>query len=64
MSISNTTSGAIAGSTATTQSQRLTAALSAALLGVCLVYFAGFSQIDAVHNAAHDTRHSAAFPCH
>jgi cobalt transporter subunit CbtB len=64
MSMSNTTSGAIAGSTATTQSQRLTAALSAALLGVCLVYFAGFSHIDAVHNAAHDTRHSAAFPCH
>jgi len=63
MSISNTTC-AIAGSTATTQSQRLAAALSAAILGVCLVYFAGFSHIDAVHNAAHDTRHSAAFPCH
>ncbi|WP_419789743.1 CbtB domain-containing protein [Pseudomonas carnis] len=29
-----------------------------------LVYFAGFSHIEAVHNAAHDTRHSAAFPCH
>ncbi|WP_205547668.1 CbtB domain-containing protein, partial [Pseudomonas carnis] len=23
-----------------------------------------FSHIEAVHNAAHDTRHSAAFPCH
>ncbi|MCF5425923.1 CbtB domain-containing protein [Pseudomonas syringae] len=44
--------------------QRLTAAISAALLGACLVYFAGFSHIAAVHNAAHDTRHSAAFPCH
>jgi cobalt transporter subunit CbtB len=64
MSISNTTSSTIAGSIATTQSQRLMAALSAAILGVCLVYFAGFSHIDAVHNAAHDTRHSAAFPCH
>lgn len=64
MSISNTTSSAAVASTATTQSQRLVAALGAALLGVCLVYFAGFSHIEAVHNAAHDTRHSAAFPCH
>jgi cobalt transporter subunit CbtB len=61
MSISTTTQSA---STATTQSQRLTAAISAMILGACLVYFAGFSHIDAVHNAAHDTRHSAAFPCH
>jgi cobalt transporter subunit CbtB len=51
-------------STAGTQSQRLTAAVSAMILGACLVYFAGFSHIDAVHNAAHDTRHSSAFPCH
>jgi len=28
------------------------------------VYFAGFSHLEAVHNAAHDTRHSAGFPCH
>ncbi|WP_128872748.1 CbtB-domain containing protein [Pseudomonas sp. VI4.1] len=44
--------------------QRLTAAACASILGACLVYFAGFSHIEAVHNAAHDTRHSAAFPCH
>ncbi len=48
----------------TTLSQRLVAAIGASILGVCLVYFAGFSHIEAVHNAAHDTRHSAAFPCH
>jgi cobalt transporter subunit CbtB len=36
----------------------------AALLGVFIVGFAGFSQMDAVHNAAHDYRHSMAFPCH
>jgi cobalt transporter subunit CbtB len=24
----------------------------------------GFSHIEAVHNAAHDYRHSMAFPCH
>ncbi|MES2821255.1 MAG: CbtB-domain containing protein [Pseudomonadota bacterium] len=44
--------------------QRLTLALGAGLLGLLLLYFAGFSPIEAVHNAAHDTRHSAAFPCH
>jgi cobalt transporter subunit CbtB len=48
----------------TTLAQRLVAAIGATLLGACLVYFAGFSHIEAVHNAAHDTRHSAAFPCH
>jgi cobalt transporter subunit CbtB len=42
----------------------LVIAIGASLLGLCLVYFAGFSHIEAVHNAAHDTRHSAAFPCH
>ncbi|KMT54244.1 CbtB domain-containing protein [Pseudomonas fildesensis] len=51
-------------STTTSLSQRLTAAIGASILGACLVYFAGFSHIEAVHNAAHDTRHSAAFPCH
>jgi len=51
-------------SSPTTMSQRTAAAASASILGACLVYFAGFSHIEAVHNAAHDTRHSAAFPCH
>jgi cobalt transporter subunit CbtB len=24
----------------------------------------GFSRIEVIHNAAHDVRHSNAFPCH
>jgi cobalt transporter subunit CbtB len=36
----------------------------AALLGLLVVGVAGFSHIDAVHNATHDVRHSMAFPCH
>jgi len=36
----------------------------AALLGFFLVAGTGFAQTEAVHNAAHDTRHSLAFPCH
>ncbi len=47
-----------------TQGQRIAVAIGAGILGALLVYFAGFSPIEAVHNAAHDTRHSAAFPCH
>jgi cobalt transporter subunit CbtB len=39
-------------------------ALMAMMLGVFLVGTAGFSHIDVLHNAAHDTRHSNAFPCH
>lgn len=36
----------------------------AAFLGVFLLWGVGFSHIDVMHNAAHDTRHSNAFPCH
>ncbi len=32
--------------------------------GACLIFLVGFTPVSAVHNAAHDTRHSAAFPCH
>jgi cobalt transporter subunit CbtB len=39
------------------------AALAMAL-GLFVVFMVGFSHIDAVHNAAHDVRHSNAFPCH
>ena len=37
-------------------------ALLAALFGVFLLFGVGFSHIEALHNAAHDTRHAAAFP--
>jgi cobalt transporter subunit CbtB len=46
------------------QSNALVAAAMAALLGVFLIWGVGFSPIAALHNAAHDTRHSMAFPCH
>jgi cobalt transporter subunit CbtB len=36
----------------------------AAFLGLFIVGFVGFSQLEAVHNAGHDHRHSMAFPCH
>ena len=43
---------------------RKVAALVAAALGLVIVFGAGFAPSEAVHNAAHDTRHSFAFPCH
>lgn len=36
----------------------------AALLGLFVIGFVGFSHAEVVHNAGHDYRHSMAFPCH
>jgi cobalt transporter subunit CbtB len=36
----------------------------AALLGLAVIAGAGFAQIETLHNAAHDYRHSMGFPCH
>jgi len=38
--------------------------MTAFLLGVVILYGAGFVQTSAVHNAAHDMRHAQGFPCH
>jgi cobalt transporter subunit CbtB len=38
--------------------------VGAVLLGTIILYGAGFVNTAAVHNAAHDTRHSQGFPCH
>jgi cobalt transporter subunit CbtB len=34
------------------------------LLGCLVLFGVGLLPMDALHNAAHDTRHSFAFPCH
>ena len=34
------------------------------LVGIVILYGAAFIQTSAVHNAAHDMRHSQGFPCH
>ena len=38
--------------------------LAAAALGMVILFGVGFASMDMAHNAAHDTRHSVAFPCH
>lgn len=37
---------------------------AAFLLGMVILYGAGFASSAAVHNAAHDGRHAQGFPCH
>lgn len=43
---------------------RLNHILAAGLLGFVILLFVGFAPVQAVHNAAHDSRHSVSFPCH
>ncbi len=45
-------------------SSRLVAAVFAAAFGAILLFGVGFAQSNVLHNAAHDSRHAAGFPCH
>ena len=49
---------------AAARSDVLLAAAVAMVLGLFVIWGVGFSHIAVLHNAAHDTRHSMAFPCH
>ena len=48
----------------TTQSNVVVPALLALVFGLCLLLGSGFAGSETLHNAAHDSRHSFAFPCH
>lgn len=63
VSNSHTSSRSITASSVTVASKR-SQILASALLGLTMVFAVGLLPMDAAHNAAHDTRHSAAFPCH
>ncbi len=52
------------GVAAPARAQVVASALAVAALGVTLLWGVGFSHIEAIHNASHDTRHSNGFPCH
>ncbi|MCI1001296.1 MULTISPECIES: CbtB domain-containing protein [Brucella/Ochrobactrum group] len=43
---------------------RLGTAVVSLLLGAFLIYGVGIAHSDALHDSAHDTRHSYGFPCH
>lgn len=59
----NTVSSSALGASVGSASRATQLALSA-LLGLFVIGFVGFSHMEVVHNAAHDVRHSLAFPCH
>lgn len=58
-----TTTPAITAPSATRKETRALAVLTLAA-GLAIVYLTGFAHSATVHNAAHDTRHAMAFPCH
>jgi len=43
---------------------RILPSVVAAVLGCTIVFAMGFADMSVLHNAAHDGRHSAGFPCH
>lgn len=47
-----------------TQSDTMGAVLLGLFVGAFVILGVGFTHSDTIHNAAHDTRHSTAFPCH
>ena len=53
-------------SNAVFSTRRMTVALQMILTGAVLIFVVGFAQGSGgfLHNAAHDTRHAASFPCH
>jgi cobalt transporter subunit CbtB len=38
--------------------------IAAILLGILLIGITGFAPLQAIHDAAHNTRHAVGFPCH
>jgi cobalt transporter subunit CbtB len=38
--------------------------ITAILIGIVFIGVAGFAHPDAIHEAAHNTRHAVNFPCH
>lgn len=42
----------------------LLAIVATAFLGAALIFAAGFSNAQVMHDVAHDQRHAIAFPCH
>ena len=49
---------------AITRTGALAPALMAIVLGLFILSATGFVEASALHDAAHDSRHSLAFPCH
>ena len=55
---------ALQASATQTTDMGLVGILGAAVLGLALLFAAGFAQASVMHDTAHDQRHAMAFPCH
>ena len=64
MTVSHQGPHGAATSVAASSSTRLLAGLSAMILGLVLVWGAGFASAQTLHDTAHDVRHGFGFPCH
>jgi cobalt transporter subunit CbtB len=54
----------ISGASSASAARSALAYLTPALLGMALLGVVGFAHYPAVHDAFHDLRHTAGFPCH
>lgn len=48
----------------TRRAETVLSAVVCLLIGAFLIFGVGFVHSDVIHSAAHDSRHSFAFPCH
>ena len=48
----------------TAKTALLAQSIAALAFGAAVLFAVGFLPMEAAHNAAHDTRHALAFPCH
>lgn len=62
--MTTTTTTTVSGSSTAVAKYRTLVGSLALMVGLGFIFLVGFAPVSAVHNAAHDTRHSAAFPCH
>ena len=60
----NTQAKALKQEAVAVDTSRLIPAIAALMVGAFLVLGAGFAHSNTLHSAAHDSRHSFAFPCH
>ena len=64
MAIESTSDQAVITSGQVARTSSLGQSLAAFAFGAVVLFAVGFLPMDAAHNAAHDTRHALAFPCH
>lgn len=55
---------AVKSTTTTRADTRVASIVAVFVIGAALLYTAGIAHATVLHDAAHDTRHAMAFPCH